>query len=461
MTLSPPASGLSDPFQRNAFRVLGLPGDATRSEIVDAASRLRGQPWGQNHTPWDLPWIGPVQRKAEDVEAALAHLAEPDDRILHRMFWFHDRDAEDAVAYLGPDSIRDALEGWSSTTLPIPLHDAAIVALAAAASLDPEMEDMELWHRALREWKKIIENERYWLEFMKAELAGGFERPASLGDVLDLRESLLSCVADLVVGAARRTLIAGNPEQALRTVEMLREELPPEVFAEACLQLARPASVNGGAKPQVTLAEPRSPVPEARSPEPAMLEVIRPTGLAAPLTPGAAVLEPAAAQPRAPGPLPLPDRVETPSMRMRWASPVLEKAGIGLLSVGLGIAPLLLLVLANEPASSTWPMEARIELNELSMERLVILRAENDEARDSLHQNLTETRSLLEDYDRRISEGLPHDPLAYLRLQRYDRATQARYEEILEEGRVLADRFDNRLRRRSRLVAELDEVAAR
>jgi hypothetical protein len=460
MTLSPPASGLSDPFQRNAFRVLGLPGDATRCEIVDAANRLRGQPWSQNHTPWDLPWIGPVQRKAEDVEAALAHLAEPDDRILHRMFWFHDRDAEDAVAYLGPDSIRDALEGWSSTSLPIPCHDAAIVALAAAASLDPEMEDMELWHRALREWKKIIENERYWLEFMKAELAGGFERSASLGDVLDLRESLLSCVADLVVGAARRTLIAGNPEQALRAVEMLREELPPEVFTEACLQLARPASVNGGAKPQVTLAEP----------EPEMLEVIRPTKLAAPLTPGAAVVEPAAAQPRAPAPLPLPDRVETTTLRMRWAqrrnqvaawSPVLEKAGIGLLSVGLGIAPLLLLVLANEPASSTWPVEARIELNELSMERLVILRAENDEARDSLHQNLTETRSLLEDYDRRIGEGLPHDPLAYLRLQRYDRATQARYEEILEEGRVLADRYDNRLRRRSRLVAELDQVAAR
>ncbi|MFN2420632.1 MAG: hypothetical protein ABR527_04555 [Gemmatimonadota bacterium] len=258
MTLSPPTVALRDVLQRNGFRTLGLPGEATWSEIVHAADRLRGRSWIRHRTNWDLPWLGPVRREVGDVDAALDRLAEPDLRLLDRMFWFHDRDAETAVGYLAPGSILNALEGWAATALPVARHDAAVVALVAASSLDAGMDDIALWRRTVREWTDLIENEGYWLAFMKAELAGGFERLASLGDVRDLRESALGCVTDLVISGAREMLIAGKPGQAIRAVEMLRDELPPEAFDEMCGDVARVLGVGA-------LAARKEPLPPART----------------------------------------------------------------------------------------------------------------------------------------------------------------------------------------------------
>src|SRR5688500_3433271 len=108
---------VSDPFRDNPYRVLGLPGEAAWPEIARAAERIRGLvSWGAYQTPWDLPWLlHPVRREPAHVDAALTRLADVDLRLRERLFWFHERDAEDAVAYLTPASIRDAMEGWAAT----------------------------------------------------------------------------------------------------------------------------------------------------------------------------------------------------------------------------------------------------------------------------------------------------------------------------------------------------------
>jgi hypothetical protein len=732
MTLSPPNVALHDLLQRNAYRILGLPGEAVWSEIVDAAERLRGRSWTRHRSPWDLPWLGPVRREAGDLDAALARLAEPDLRLLDRMFWFHDRDAEAAVAYLVPGSIRNALEGWSATSLPVARHDAAIVALVAASSLDAGMDDIALWNRTVRDWAALVENEGYWLAFMKAELAGGFERLASLGDVRDLRESVLGSVTDLVVSGAREALIAGKPGHAIRAVEMLRDELPVGVFEETCADLARVLGV--GPRAPRSVAEPRvQSEPEQRAPidaglpwwasretressveppvaavpaplmesssvpdegraetasefpiepfigaeiyeapalesehlpaqakeplagpaiepdpsavepafelwwaargdratpaeppatvvpepviEPSMVDqtaavepenqlpiveaaaevvsveaaaepppapwIHRPT-IEPPQAPSTqeptfvepapiameepAVVEPpkapwaraAAAVPSSSTPAHEPQRADEPpavseprrpstteprspsrfersttgaptragepavsplraaattarkaptparakreprtkkpsrvassirtgvrssgrlasrGLAASFSGAILQKVGVGILSIGIGLSPFLLLaVFANGSSAEAevkpsgglehypWVLEARIELNERGMAKLRAERAENDRLLNSLRQDLTESQSLLAEYQRRIEEGLPHDPLAYLRLQRYHDITKAQYQQVLVESRDVSERFDVRLRRRERLVAQHGEVAVR
>jgi hypothetical protein len=152
----------------------------------------------------------------------------------------------------------------------------------------------------------------------------------------------------------------------------------------------------------------------------------------------------------------------------------LQKAGVGLLAVGIGLAPFLLLLFfadgssgyagqsaAGPAKNSAWVIESRIELNDEAIGKLLVQRAEVDRVRDSLQRDLAESRSLLAEYQRRINQGLPHDPVAYLRLQRYHSATEARYQQVLEESQDLNERYELRLRRRERLAAEQNQVAVR
>lgn len=264
-TLTTSAAPLHHPFHRNPFRVLGLAGEVTWPEIVRAAERLRElESWGTFATAWDLPWLGTVRREPADVEAALTRLADPPQRLRDRMFWFHERDAETAVAYLTPASIRDALEGWAATVLPVAKHDAAVVALVAALSLDEGLNDPGLWKRMLQEWSAAITNDEYWLALMRIEMEGGFDQPASLGEVRELRETALRQVAEIVLGRAREAVIEGVPQRAVRAVEALRDELPAGIYDEMCGELAR----HLGVAPAGFAERPQPAPPPSKASEP-------------------------------------------------------------------------------------------------------------------------------------------------------------------------------------------------
>jgi hypothetical protein len=230
----------------NAYRVLGLPGEATWEEIKRVAERLRGlESWGSWSSPWDMPMLGTVRREPSDIDAAVARLADTTERLRDRLLWFHERDAESAVSYLTTASIRDALEGWSTTTLPVAKHDASVVALLAALTLDHDVEDPALWNRMLREWAEATGRDEYWLEVMRVEMDGGFETPASLGDLRDLRDSALSQPAGVLLDRARAAILDGEGQIATRALGVLREALPTALFDELCGELA--AHLWGGA----------------------------------------------------------------------------------------------------------------------------------------------------------------------------------------------------------------------
>ena len=251
MTLLRP-NAVRDPFRRNAYRVLALPGEASWSEIARAAERLRElESWGAWSSPWDLTLLGTVRREPADVDAAFARLSDSTLRLVDRLFWFHERDAESAVAYLTAASIRDALEGWSTTTLPVAKHDAAVVALLAAITLDEDVEDPALWARMLREWTEATGKDEYWLEVMRVEMEAGFETSATLGDLRDLREAALGHVAGVLLDRAREAVIDGDGQIATRALAILRAELSADLFDQLCGELA--THVWGGAPPATPL----------------------------------------------------------------------------------------------------------------------------------------------------------------------------------------------------------------
>lgn len=234
-----PASPASEPVVRNPYRVLGLSGDATWPEIRAAAARILDEPEPERHaTAWDLPWLGAVPRSPAEVERALARLGDPHTRLRSRVFWFHERVAESAVYELQPSTIRNALEGWSSTALEVARHDAAVVALIAAITLDPDVRSSALWQRALREWNEALDLEAYWMDVLRVEMEGGFESPASLAEVRDLRDRASEMVSEPLLVYAREAVIAEEIPRAARTLAVLREVLSREAFTARCGDLA-------------------------------------------------------------------------------------------------------------------------------------------------------------------------------------------------------------------------------
>lgn len=234
-----PASPAGDVVVRNPYRVLGLPGEARWSEIRSAAERLLDAPDPSGETtPWDLSWLDPLPRTEADVERALTRLADPNLRLRDRLFWFHERVAETAVYELTPATIRNALEGWSATSQPLARHDAAVVALIAAIALDPAVEKSAIWRRAVEEWEEALTLEAYWLDVLRLEMEGGFEDPASLADVREIRERGTRLVTEPLLGYAREAVIAEDLPRAARILAVLRETLPEEVFENRCGDLA-------------------------------------------------------------------------------------------------------------------------------------------------------------------------------------------------------------------------------
>ncbi len=272
-----PASPASDVVVRNPYRVLGLSGDTRWSEIQSAARRLIDAPEpDKESTAWDLPWLGPVPRTEADVERALARLADPNRRLQDRLFWFHERVAESAVYELNPTTIRDALEGWSATSQPLARHDAAVVALLAAIALDPDVKKSALWRRAIEEWEEALGLEPYWLDVLRLEMEGGFENPASLADVREIRERGTRLVTEPLLASAREAVIAEDLPRAARILGVLREVLPEDAFANRCGDLAEHVwgslDAPWGADAR---EEPAEPEAEA-APRPATLETQKP-----------------------------------------------------------------------------------------------------------------------------------------------------------------------------------------
>ena len=133
----------------NAYRVLGLPAEASQAAIDQAARRMRIWPDPRRipPTPWDLPCLGEIPRCKNDIEQALARLAEPASRTEERMLWFNTGlHLLDAGAEANLDQLAAELTAHGD---PAEQHDAALAGLHAAIIMDPEATDETRWRNVV------------------------------------------------------------------------------------------------------------------------------------------------------------------------------------------------------------------------------------------------------------------------------------------------------------------------
>ncbi|MFB9907497.1 hypothetical protein [Allokutzneria oryzae] len=231
-----------DLYRRNAFRLSGLPVDATardlrrRGEHLRAAERL-GAPVTVTSSP--LPPVPAPEPAA--VREALSIVRDPTRRIVEEVFWFWERQSEQAEDS-GPA-----------------LHDAAVLAHAQALDAGHDA-DPALWRRAYEYWNAVLDETECW-QWIEQRVAQLDDRRLSQRTVdtirAELPRALLAPQATLTVRAAE----AGDERTARAHLESLRRsgfaaDTVTEALAAATRHLTSRIRAACQHAEQVTAADP-------------------------------------------------------------------------------------------------------------------------------------------------------------------------------------------------------------
>jgi hypothetical protein len=242
-----PVRGSFGPAGRSAFRVLGLAATASQREVFDAAAAVRlALKLGVRKTfDGDLGWLGQVERGESEVRDAVGRLSAPAERARERLFWFHRRVTErpvstvaelvrtvdsllhDAAGAQGASGNGRGAEGSAAT-----LHDAALLALAGLAYLDPLLNEEGAWARALGLWARLWEGEEFWSLLVAADLKGEYEPAVTFGEASELRAEAPRLISQYVAGRARDAAQREDLRAALRAFRLLRGARLPRALLQ-------------------------------------------------------------------------------------------------------------------------------------------------------------------------------------------------------------------------------------
>jgi hypothetical protein len=242
-----PVRGSFGPAGHSAFRVLGLSATASQREVFDAAAAVRlALKLGVRKTfDGDLEWLGEVARGETEVRDAVGRLSAPVERARERLLWFHGRLTNRPAASVAElmrtvDSVlHDAAgaqvasgngrgaEGYAAT-----LHDAALLALAGLACLDPLLNEENAWARALGLWARLWEGEEFWSLLVAADLKGEYEPAVNFGEAASLRALAPRLVSQYVAERARDAAQREDLRAALRAFRLLRGARLPRALLQ-------------------------------------------------------------------------------------------------------------------------------------------------------------------------------------------------------------------------------------
>jgi hypothetical protein len=195
-----------DLYRRNAFRLSGLPVDASLRQIrrktgeIEAAERLGDE--GLIRSDRLFP-VKP-QPSAEAIRTALQRLRDPNQRLLDEWFWLWsipDVEIEGAEpADVGRAWGERAGTGMAHASTA--LHNLAVTAHMNVLESGPGSKSIEAaWKGVYRRWRKVIDNERCW-EWLEQRVEAIADPQLKAGAVAEIRRELPSLLLDIHAGLA-------------------------------------------------------------------------------------------------------------------------------------------------------------------------------------------------------------------------------------------------------------------
>lgn len=216
-------------YRANAFRLAGLPVEASSQDLRRRAEALRVSASLNTPPPAGFEPLPPISPPPpEDVRDALQRLVDPETRVMEELFWFWpsgSRSRDDAAlqAMVSGD-YQAACQDWRRPSASaVGLHNLAVLSHCMALdheidnARDPDGLDADdlvyverLWRQALLDWSAVQADDAFWAKY--ADRLTQFDDPR-LTPALALRTRrslpawLLSINARLAVLASERGLL--------------------------------------------------------------------------------------------------------------------------------------------------------------------------------------------------------------------------------------------------------------
>ncbi len=231
------ASATPDIYLSNAFRIAGVPVDATEREMARQVEKLKMmQKYGNGSQP-----DGGIYNE-DAIRAAMQRLRDPEHRILDEFFWFWPQNlgqsrTDEALIALTKCDMKKATEIWTtrakSSNTNVSIHNLAVLSHMDALDLENTSFSQKLaesekkhrdkyWQDAFKRWKVLLEEEVFWSrltgrirELNDPRLTTGMARRMRM----NLPLVLLSINAKLAVRFAE----LGEFEEAKRHMKIMQE----------------------------------------------------------------------------------------------------------------------------------------------------------------------------------------------------------------------------------------------
>jgi len=212
-----------DYWKANAYRILKVSAKAAASEIQKASAALRrtaklGLAPKSDDDPKNL---GEISRSEADIQAALARIKNPSQRLKDRLFWFHVTSKQ-----LDAPTVSKLLQTFQNDPeAGVALrHDQSLHKLISTINSPLDAAGLECWIEALQAWNQVISDDHYWSLIVSLEERGDFEPAALPSEIDSLRERAVESAAEaLLVGA--RNAFAHNEWKTVRAILVALERL--------------------------------------------------------------------------------------------------------------------------------------------------------------------------------------------------------------------------------------------
>ena len=229
-------------YQKNIFRVTGLPVDATSKEVSRQAQKLQMlEEMGGGSTGPQPAFPLAVPPTTDEIRAALSRMKEPEHRIVDEFFWYW---PEEFGASKSDPAIQAMLAGDTETAVRlwrdrekagshVAQHNMAIMYHMFAVDwtnyhvsydIDQNLDDQikGYWRKSFERWEELIERDELW-DMLKVRIRLMEDEALTTGFVRRMLKQLPSALDKVNAEAALRLAEQGRLDWARFHVDFMNE----------------------------------------------------------------------------------------------------------------------------------------------------------------------------------------------------------------------------------------------
>ena len=220
-------------YQKNIFRVTGLPVDATSKEVSRQAQKLQmleemsgGSAGPQPAFPLAVP------PTTDEIRAALSRMKEPEHRIVDEFFWYWPEEfgaskSDPAIQAMISGDAEGAVQLWKQREVEgshVAMHNLAIMYHMTAVDwvnhdnlyeIDEHLVEKvkSYWEKSFERWKTLVDADNLW-EMIKERVRSIDDEALKIGFVRRMRQQLPAALARVTAETALRFAEQGRMDLA-------------------------------------------------------------------------------------------------------------------------------------------------------------------------------------------------------------------------------------------------------